>query len=197
MLKGSSKVAITPYPVSLENEHAVNANVADMYKSWTVNEIRADLDKRRTPMVSIFMNLTHDFNKASGIRANNAYLGEHVYLVGRRHYNRKGTVGTHRYEHASSAENLAEVVDMLHEQGYTVFAVDNLPEYDPENVWDVDFPEKSAFVYGEEQRGLQPEEIALCDRMIYCQMYGSVRSLNVAQCSAVIMNEYSRQHRPR
>lgn len=188
-------MAITPYNVSLENESAANANVADMYKSWTTNEIRADLDSKRTPLVSVFMNLTHEFNKASGIRASNAYLGNHVYLVGRRKYNKKGTVGTHQYEHVSSANTLEEVVELLHNDGYTVFAVDNIYEYEPKNIWDVELPYKSAFVYGEEMRGLQPEEIALCDDMVYCQMYGSVRSLNVAQCSAVVMNEYSKQHR--
>lgn len=188
-------MAITPYNVSLENENAANANVADMYKSWTMNEIRADLDSKRTPLVSVFMNLTHEFNKASGIRASNAYLGNHVYLVGRRKYNKKGTVGTHQYEHVSSASTLKEVVELLHNDGYTVFAVDNIYEYEPKNIWDVELPYKSAFVYGEEMRGLQPEEIALCDDMVYCQMYGSVRSLNVAQCSAVVMNEYSKQHR--
>lgn len=188
-------MSIRPYPVALENENSANANVADMYKSWTLNEIRADLDKKRTPLVSVFMNLTHEFNKASGIRASNAYLGDHVYLVGRRKYNRKGTVGTHQYEHVSSADTLAEVVELLHEKGYTVFAVDNIDSYNPKNIWDVELPEKSAFVYGEEMRGLQPEEIELCDDMIFCQMYGSVRSLNVAQCSAVVMNEYSKQNR--
>lgn len=188
-------MAITPYAINLENSNAANANVADMYKAWTMAEIRADLDKRRSKLVNICINLTKDFNKASVIRANNAFLGEAVYLVGARHYNRIGTVGTHQYEHVFSVETLEELVGLLKDDGYTVYAVDNLPSHDPKNIWDVAFPEKSAFVYGEEQRGLQDEEIALCDEMVYIAQRGSVRSLNVAQAAACIMSEYSRQHR--
>lgn len=187
-------MAIRPFIIDTE-KNVDNPNVVDVYKSWTLAEIRADLDKKRKPFVNIFMNLTNDFNKASGIRANNAFLGSHVYLVGKRHYNRVGSVGTHRYEHVSTADTLAEVIDLLHADGYTVYAVDNLPEYDPKNVWDVEFPEKTAFVYGEEQRGLQVEDIELCDDMVYAAQVGSVRSLNVAQAAAVFMAEYSRQHR--
>jgi tRNA G18 (ribose-2'-O)-methylase SpoU len=188
-------VAIKSYSIAVEKDHVENANVADLYKNWNQSEIRADLDSRRTDLVSITMNLTKDFNKASVIRGNNAYLGKAVYIVGRRKYNKRGAVGTYHYEHVYSADTLAEVVELLRTDGYRIFAVDNLPEHNPTNIWDVTFPSKSAFVYGEEQRGLQPEEIALCDEMVFVQMYGSVRSLNIAQCAAVVMNEYSRQHR--
>lgn len=187
-------MTIRPYSVNLERP-SENPNVVDFYREATVAEIRADLDTRRTDLVNICMNLTKDFNKGSVIRANNAFSGRHVYIVGSRRYNRVGAVGTHNYEHVSSADTLSEVVTLLKSEGYTVYAVDNLPEHSPKNVWDVDFPVKSAFVYGEEQRGLQPDEIRLCDDMVYIQQTGSVRSLNIAQAASCIMSEYSRQHR--
>lgn len=190
-------MAITPYAVATENENAKNANVADIYREWTMAEIRADLNTKRNEAVQIFMNLTSDLNKASGIRANNAFSGKAVYIVGKRHYQRTGTVGTHQYEHVFHAETLAELVEMLHNDGYTIYAVDNLSDHNPRNIWDVEYPAKSAFVYGEEQRGLQPDEIALCDEMVYINQTGSVRSLNVASASAVVLAEYSRQHRIR
>lgn len=194
MMKGMT-MAIRSYEVNLENNVSENSNVIEIYKNSTLREIRADLDTRRSGLVNVCMNLTKDFNKASVIRANNAFLGSHVYLVGKRHYNRVGSVGTHLYEHVSSADTLAEVIKDLKRNDYTVYAVDNIDSYNPKNVWDVDFPENAAFVYGEEQRGLQPEEIDLCDDMVYINQVGSVRSLNIAQAAAVIMSEYSRQHR--
>lgn len=192
--KGKS-VAIAPYIVNLESSNTENPNVIAMYKTWSLAEIRADLQDRRTPLVNVCMNLTNDFNKASVIRANNAFVGAAVYIVGRRKFNRVGTVGTHCYENVYSAETLDEVVTHLKADGYTIYGVDNLPEYSPQAHWDVDYPKRSAFIYGEEQRGLQPEELALCDAMVYIQQDGSVRSLNVAQAAACIMSEYSRQHR--
>lgn len=170
-------------------------NLIDYFKHSSEAEIRADLDSRRTPLVNICMNLTNDFNKAAVVRANNAFLGRKVYMVGRRKYDIRGTVGTRHYEHVEHSEELAPVIESLIAEGYTVCAVDNIESYGPVNLFDVELPEKVAFVYGEEGLGLSAESIALCNGpMIAVQMYGSVRSLNVGQCAAVLMAEYSRQH---
>lgn len=170
-------------------------NVIDFYKGMEIEEIKADLDERRTPLVNICMNLSSDFNKSSVIRANNAFLGRKVYIVGKRRYDVRGAVGTRHYEHVEHSEELAPVISELIAQGYTVCPIENLAEYEPQNLFDIDLPERVAFVYGEEGLGLSAEAIELCNGpMIQVQMYGSVRSLNVAQCAAVLMAEYSRQH---
>lgn len=170
-------------------------NVIDRFKGWRADEIRADLAPQRSEAVQIFQNLTGDFNKATGIRNGNAFLVKETYIVGRRKYDPRGTVGTKHYEHVFHADNLEEVVERLHGEGYKVYAVDNVMEYNPVNLWDEDFPEKSAFLYGEEGVGLSEDSINMCDAMIYVSMYGSVRSLNVGSCSAVVLAEYSRKFR--
>lgn len=185
---------ITPYSINLNGSPSMNNNVIEIYKQNTVEEVRADLDKNRTKLINICMNLTHDFNKASAIRANNAFLGKELYMVGRKRYDKRGAVGTYLYEHCYHADTLEEVIDYLHVQNYKVYAVDNIEKYNPINIWDCNFPEKSAFVYGEENAGLSEESIALCDGMVYISQYGSVRSLNVAQAAACIMMEYSRRY---
>ena len=72
-------------------------NVQDFYKSMAQDEIIADLQSRRTPLVNICMNFTSDFQKGAVVRANNAFLGSKVVIVGRRKYNVKGAVGTQHY----------------------------------------------------------------------------------------------------
>lgn len=170
-----------------------NANVADYFKHWTTEEIKACLQKNRSGIITIFQNIQGDFNKSSAIRAHNAFLGHSVYIVGRRKYDKRGTVGTHHYENIYHADTLAEVIDYLHSLGYKVYAVDNIMEYNPKNILDEKLPYKSAFVFGEEGPGLSLSDINLCDDMIYIGMYGSVRSLNVASAAAVIEFEYARQ----
>lgn len=189
-------MAITPYPHN-DTENGQARNVSDAYKSMQTAEIRADLVTKRSPMVSIFMNLTNDFNKATGIRANNVFLGREVYMVGKRKYDIRGTVGSRHYETVYHAETLDEVVEKLHAEGYTVYAVDNIEKHNPKNLWDVEFPEKSAFVYGEENLGLSDEMIEMCDDMVFIASEGAVRSLNVATAASVIMSEYTRQNRAR
>ena len=170
-------------------------NVQEQFLNMEAHQIREALENGRSALVNVCMNLTSDFNKASVVRSSNAFLARETYMVGGRKYDRRGTVGMHHFEVIKHADTLQEVVEHLHSEGYTVYAVDNGPLLDPIALYDVQFPEKSAFVYGEEQRGLTSEEIALCDGAVYVPQRGSVRSLNVAQCASVLMSEYTRQHR--
>lgn len=168
-------------------------NVTDFYKEWDEEAIRSDLAQKAAPAVAICMNLTHDFNKGSVLRALNAFNLQELWLVGRGHWDRRGAVGTQNYSVLKKSATVEPVIADLRAQGYTILAVDN---YDgAENVYDVSMPEKTAFVFGEEKRGLSQDVLELCDGLIYIEQYGSVRSLNIAQAAAVIFHEYRRRYR--
>lgn len=186
---------IEQYSFGLEGPANANNNVIDIYKKWTAEEVRADLQSKRNEMVTVLQNITHDFNKSSVIRSNNAFLGKEVYIVGRKRYDKRGGVGQHHYESVFHADNFIEVFDKLKNNGYTIIAVDNIPEYNPKSYIDLVFPPKTAFVFGEENSGLDKEVIDMCDDMVYVRQYGSVRSLNVACAASVLMAEYSRRYR--
>jgi len=185
-------MAITPIDY-ITDKHSVN--VREQFLNLEAHQVKEALANGRSQLVNVCMNLTSDFNKSSIVRSSNAFLGRETYMVGGKRYDRRGTVGMHHFEVMKHADSLEEVVEHLHSEGYTVYAVDNTPALQPAVVYDVELPEKSAFVYGEEQRGLALEEAALCDAAIYIPQRGAVRSLNVAQAAAVIMAEYTRQHR--
>jgi len=173
----------------------LSTNVQQQFVNMEAEQIKEAIAGGRNELVNVCMNLSSDFNKSSVIRASNAFLCRETYIVGKKKYDRRGTVGMHHFEVIKHGDTLAEVVEHLHSEGYTVYAVDNGPLLDPVALYDVDFPIKSAFVYGEEQAGLSPEDIALCDAAVYIPQRGIVRSLNVAQCAATMMSEYTRQHR--
>lgn len=170
-------------------------NVVDELKGLSAEAAREKLFSKRTELVNVCMNLTNDFNKASVLRAGNAFLAKEIYFVGNKKTDRRGMTGLHHLEVVRHADTLEELVEHLHSEGYTVYAVDNTPSLNPKSVYAVKLPEKSAFVYGEEQRGLTAEETALCDGALYIPQRGAVRSLNIAQAAAVMMSEYTRQHR--
>lgn len=173
----------------------LSKNVREQFLNLEPEQVREALDAGRSDLVNVCMNLTNDFNKSSVIRSSNAFLAKETILVGKRSYDRRGTLGMHHFEILKHAETLEEVVDYLHEQDYRIYAVDNIMEFNPQPLYDVDFPMKSAFVYGEEQNGLTREQIDLCDAMVYIPTRGAARSINVAQAAAVLMSEYTRQHR--
>lgn len=170
-------------------------NVIDYYAHWETEAIKDDLDTKRSPMVNICMNLTSDFNKSTVIRNNNAFLGRKVILVGKRRFDRRGSVGVQNYETIEHSGTVEPVIDALRAEGYTIYAVDNIEGYEPKCVYDVDLPEKTAFIYGEEMLGLSAEVIEKCDAMLYIPQYGSVRSINVGTASGIMMSEYARRHR--
>lgn len=185
-----------------------NRNVSDEFKHMSTEMIRMSMQSRRVPAVNVATNLTHDFNKASIVRANEAFAFKEIVFINRvneqnpdipegvKHYNRRGTVGMHNYANMRHTVDWKGLFDEYRREGYTIFAVDNTPEFNPQVVYNVVFPEKSVFVYGEETLGLSQEMVAACDAVVYIPQFGVVRSLNVAQAAAVIMYEYSRQHKP-
>lgn len=184
---------ITQYSYGLEPKDSMSANVKEIYKTQLPKEIRADLETKRNGMVNICMNLRSDANIANVIRTNNAFCGKCVYIVGRRRYNKVPATGMHHYENVYHADTLQEVVDLLHDDNYMVYAVENCKEYNPTNLYDVSLPEKVAFLYGNEGAGLSEEQVALCDGVIEIKQYGAVRSLNVATAAAILNFEYCRQ----
>ena len=186
---------ITKYSHGTELPSNASSNLIDIYKSWTDAEIRADLQPHRSDLVMVYQNIGHDFNKASAIRSGNAFLNKESFIVGHRNYDKRGTCGTHHYEHVFHADTFDEVFQALKANGYTIYAVDNISSYNPQNILDCDFPKKSAFVMGEEQKGLDDETIRKCDGMVFIEQFGSVRSMNVACAASCIMFEYSRRYR--
>lgn len=183
-------------------------NVTDFYKGKSDDEIRSDLDQRRGEMISIMQNLSHDFNKASAVRNSNAFgIRKLIFLnpenpaipdapEGIKKWDRRGSLGTQNYEHIEHRRvtDYQAVFDQLHADGYTIYAVDNTPGYQPQSLYNVTFPAKSAFLFGEERLGLADDLIAAADAMIYIPQYGSVRSINVSVAHGIIAAFYASQH---
>lgn len=185
-------------------------NVTDFYKGKTDDEIRTALDMKRGEMVSIMQNLSHDFNKASAVRNSNAFgMRKLIFLnpenpaipdakEGIKKWDRRGSLGTQNYEHIEHHRiiDYPAIFKQLHQEGYTIYAIDNTPGYDPQSLYDVQFPAKSAFLFGEEKLGLADDLIAAADEMVYIPQYGSVRSINVGVAHGVIAAFYASQHQP-
>lgn len=196
---------MTPTPeLTAEND---TRNVADEFKGMTTDAIRLEMQTRRTPLVNIAMNLTHDFNKAAVLRAHNSFAAREFILINRvndqdptnvqgiKRMDKRGAVGMTHYESVRHTIDWKAVFEEFRAQGYTIYAVDNNVAFaEPEVIYNTVFPEKTVFVYGEEGLGLSEEMLRAADAMVYIPQFGVVRSLNISQAAAVCMYEYSRQH---
>jgi len=163
-------------------------NVIDHYKLVEEELIKGDLDKKRTNLVLIAENWGYDFNIGTLIRNSNAFVAKCVYIIGRKQYDRRGTVGTYKYEHVVYETTIEPVIERLKKDGYRVVVMDNIPG--SSSISDYTWKDKTAIIFGQEGLGVTPEAIDLADDVVFIPQLGSVRSLNVATASGIAIYDY-------
>jgi tRNA G18 (ribose-2'-O)-methylase SpoU len=155
--------------------------------------IRGDLNERRRNFSVLVWNLGIDFNISSCLRSNNAMLGRHFFIYGKRRFDRRGAVGCQNYEnlkHVSEVDGVTGVSRTLPDDTVWI-AVDNVlgaTSIGP-FVWPKD--RHVLMCFGSEGEGLPKEILDRCDYRIYIPMPGSVRSINVAAAATVAFYDYS------
>lgn len=167
-------------------------NVIDDYKFMMLDEIKTDLMTKRADFTSVFLNLTHDFNKSVGVRCHNAFAGKDIWFVGKRQWDKRGAVGTYHYEDIHYAANWDTFIQ--HKPDGPIICVEMVGGPKQVSLGSFDLPRNSIFVYGEEKEGIPQEVLDSADYILGIPMFGSVRSLNVSVSSGIIMYEYRRQH---
>ena len=91
------------------------------------------------------------------------------------------------------AEDLSSIIKKLREQGVSVYAAHlKGSDYDTGQ----DYRKSTAFLIGNEAKGLREETAAGADALIRSPMEGQVESLNAAVASSVLLYEAYRQRKP-
>lgn len=162
-----------------------NRNVIDVFKYWTTDAIKTNLDERRHNFSVLVSNKFHDFNLGTVIRNSNAFLAKEVLIYGRKQYDRRGAVGTNHYE---NIKHIKEIED-LNFPDSVIVGIDNLPGSVPIEsfVWPT---QHVILAFGQEDVGLPQEILDICTHLVYIKQYGSVRSLNVGVASGIAMYDY-------
>lgn len=165
-------------------------NVDDKYRYWTVEAIKADLDKSRVNLHIAIENWQHDMNIGTIVRNANAFNIAAVHIVGKRHWNRRGAMVTDKYLDIFHHQTVAEFTQAVDDR--TIIAVDNLAG--AEALAAVELPLSCVLVFGGEGPGLSKEMQEASDRMVMIEQFGSTRSVNVGVASGIVMYEWMRQH---
>lgn len=168
-----------------------NRNIIDYYKYWKTDAIKADLDSKRNNFSILISNDFHDFNIGSVIRNANAFLASQVIIVGKKQFDRRGTVGTHTYENMKYVSKIEEFVKP---NNSILVGVDNIENSIPVETFDWPKDKHVIMAFGQEQVGLTQNILEICDHIVYIKQYGSVRSLNVGCASAIIMYDYCKKN---
>ena len=169
-------------------ENGDRRNVEDSY--WTVEAIKADLDKSRVNLHVAIENWQHDMNIGTIVRNANAFNVAAVHIIGKRHWNRRGAMVTDRYLHIEHHQTVADFVHAMGDRH--IIAVDNMQGAIP--LSKVSLPEKAVLVFGGEGPGLSAEMRTAAEQMVMIEQFGSTRSVNVGVAAGIVMYAWMRQY---
>jgi len=173
-------------------EHGDKHNVLDKYRYWTIDAVKADLDKTRAPLHIAIENWQHDFNIGTIVRAANAFNIEAVHIIGKRHWNRRGAMVTDRYMNIINHSTVAEFAEAMMKDSRQIIAIDILPGALP--LSDTILPLKTVLVFGGEGPGLSEEMQAAAEKTVMIEQFGSTRSVNVGVAAGIAMYVWIQQN---
>ena len=167
-------------------------NVADRYRYWTVDAIRADLAPRRHGFHVAVENWVHDINIGSVVRTANAFNAAAVHVVGRRRWNRRGAMVTDRYLDVVHHPDTGALRRWAAEQELPVLGIDNTGGSVPLETYPL--PARCVLLFGQEGPGLSDGALDACDAVLSIAQFGSTRSLNAGAAAAIAMHAWIRAH---
>jgi tRNA G18 (ribose-2'-O)-methylase SpoU len=170
-------------------------NVADRFRYWTVEAVRADLLAHSYPFHVAIENWKHDLNIGTVVRNANAFGARAVHVIGRRTWNRRGAMVTDAYVDIHHHAEIGELASWAESERLPVLGIDNLPG--SIDLRRADLPEACVLLFGQEGPGLSVAAREAVDRVISIPQFGSTRSINAGVASGIAMYEWVRRHTPR
>jgi tRNA G18 (ribose-2'-O)-methylase SpoU len=151
----------------------------------------------KTPIRVVLDNIRSMHNVGSVFRTADAFLLEGIDLCGytprppHRDINKTAlgateTVAWHYYE------NTTDAIKKLQDEGYEVWAVEQVKDSVMLNELEIGGQEKLAIVFGNEVEGVQEEVIAMCKGCIEIPQLGMKHSLNISVAAGVVLWELCR-----
>ncbi|MFN0081536.1 MAG: RNA methyltransferase [Ferruginibacter sp.] len=148
----------------------------------------------KTPVIAVLENIRSAYNVGSVFRTADAFLLEAIYITGYTctppHKEIKktalGAEDTVEWKHFANAD---EAIVALKENGYKVYAVEQVVNSVALQNLSLSSREKVAFIFGNEVSGVEATTIALCDGCVEIPQFGTKHSLNIATAAGVVLWE--------
>lgn len=146
----------------------------------------------KSPLVVVLENVRSMHNVGSVFRTCDAFLVEKIYLCGftptpPHREIQKTALGATETVIWESVNETHQLIKELKEQGYLVYAVEQIHS---SIALDLFFPEKDkkiALVFGNEAEGVSEETIELCNGAIEIPQFGSKHSFNISVSVGIVL----------
>lgn len=167
-------------------------NVLDKYRYWTVEAIKADLDKHRLSLEIAVENLARDFNMGTIIRNANAFNVNKMHIIGRKQWNKRGAMVTDLYMNIQYHPDVQSFQEAMAKSARQIIAVDIVEGSNELSA--AQLPKKAVLVFGSEGTGLSRELLSVADQIVKIEQFGSTRSVNVGVASGIAMYAWVQKH---
>ncbi|MBR2457368.1 MAG: RNA methyltransferase [Bacteroidaceae bacterium] len=167
-------------------------------KITELNRLSVDEFKRadKLPLVVVLDEVRSLHNIGSVFRTSDAFLVNGIYLCGitatpphpEMHKTALGAEDTVDWIYR---KHTLDAVKELHEQGYTVLAIEQVEGSTMLGDLQLDREKKYAIVMGNEVKGVQQEVVDACDGCIEIPQYGTKHSLNVSVTTGIVLWEFA------
>jgi len=154
-------------------------------------------EAEKMPVVVVLDNIRSMHNVGSVFRTADAFLLRGIYLCGYTpqpphrdiHKTALGATETVEWKYA---ETTVEAVQKLKNDGYRVYAVEQVQQSVSLNQFNLNQDEAVAVVFGNEVSGVEQEVIQLCDGCIEIPQLGMKHSLNISVAAGIVLWELVR-----
>lgn len=168
-------------------------NVLDSLKDLAIPDIAQYCHQNSIAASVAMINIGGDFNLSTLVRNANFFGFRSVHYVGKKKWDKRGSVGTHHYTPMYYHKDESSFISQCSSR--TIIAVENnIPEYSNKivNLFDYQYDNvvEPIFLFGEENKGLSHTILDGADIILTIPSYGSVRSLNVGTTSGIVMGLY-------
>jgi len=151
-------------------------------------------ESEKNPVVVVLDNIRSMHNVGSIFRTADAFLVECLFLCGFTakpphrdiHKTALGATDTVKWKYASST---IEMVKSLKDEGYLIWAVEQVKSSRKLNEIKPGQNEKIAIIFGNEVDGVADDVLALCDDFIEIPQFGMKHSLNVSVAAGIVLWE--------
>lgn len=167
-------------------------------KITELNRLSVDEFKRadKLPLVVVLDEVRSLHNIGSVFRTSDAFLVNGIYLCGitatpphpEMHKTALGAEDTVDWIYR---KHTLDAVKEIHEQGYTVLAIEQVEGSTMLGDLQLDREKKYAIVMGNEVKGVQQEVVDACDGCIEIPQYGTKHSLNVSVTTGIVLWEFA------
>jgi tRNA (guanosine-2'-O-)-methyltransferase len=160
-----------------------------------LEKIKYVLSSRQFDLTLVFENIHDPHNVSAILRTCDAIGINKVHLV----YTiekfpklgKKSSASAIKWVEREKHIDIQSCFQKLRNDNFKIYA--SAISVDSINLYDIDFTEKIAIVFGNEHRGLSKEALEKADRKFIIPMKGMVQSLNVSVAAAIVLYEAFRQ----